>query len=37
MISLKESTIKEWCEFEDASTYEYAHGEVKTLKTTSIK
>jgi hypothetical protein len=30
-------TIKEWGEFEEKSTYEYAHAEVKALKTASPK
>lgn len=29
--------IKEWREFEEKSTYEYAHNEAKTFKTAPAK
>ncbi|CAF2356522.1 unnamed protein product [Rotaria sp. Silwood2] len=37
IIPKKRDTIKEWHNFEDAYTYEYAHDEVKALKTASMK
>ncbi|CAF3967063.1 unnamed protein product, partial [Adineta steineri] len=35
MIPINKNRIKEWYEFERASTYEYAHVQVKSLKPTS--
>ncbi len=35
MIPKDGQRIKEWYEFEGASTYEYAHGEVKASKVAS--
>ncbi|CAF1416982.1 unnamed protein product [Adineta steineri] len=35
MIPINNNRIKEWYEFEGASTYEYAHAQVKSLKPTS--
>jgi hypothetical protein len=32
MIPINTDVIQEWCEFEGASTYEYAHAEVKAAK-----
>ncbi|CAF3344944.1 unnamed protein product [Rotaria sp. Silwood1] len=37
IISKKKHTIKEWNDFEDAFTSEYAHDEVKALNNASIK
>jgi beta-galactosidase GanA len=37
MIPKQFHTIKKWREFEEKSTYEYAHAEVKALKTSSPK
>jgi len=37
MISKDEKRIKDWYEFEGASTYEYAHDEVKAAKAASKK
>ncbi len=37
IISKKNSIIKEWREFEERCTYEYAHNEVKALKAKSAK
>ncbi|UJR22717.1 hypothetical protein I4U23_025751 [Adineta vaga] len=36
MIPVNEDVEKRWYEFEGASTYEYAHAEVKALKTTAL-
>ncbi|CAF3948648.1 unnamed protein product, partial [Rotaria sp. Silwood2] len=36
MIPINKSCIKDWYEFEGASTYEYAHTEAKLSKTTSM-
>ncbi|CAF1177771.1 unnamed protein product [Rotaria sp. Silwood1] len=36
IIPINKSFIKDWYEFEGASTYEYAHTEAKTSKTTSM-
>jgi len=35
MIPINKDVIKDWYEFEGASTYEYAHAEVKTSKVAS--
>jgi hypothetical protein len=35
MIPINEDVIKEWYEFEGASTYEYAHAEVRIAKMAS--
>lgn len=37
MIAKKESTVKEWCEFENAITNDYAHNEVKALNILNAK
>jgi len=35
MIPVNKNTLKKWHEFEGASTYEYAHAEVKASKAAS--
>jgi hypothetical protein len=37
MIPENKSRIKDWYEFEGASTYEYAHAEVKASRAASTK
>ena len=37
IIPVEESRAKEWCEFEGASTYEYAHAQVRALRIASAK
>ncbi|CAF3973574.1 unnamed protein product, partial [Rotaria sordida] len=36
MIPINKNCIKDWCEFEGASTYEYAHTEAKASKVASM-
>ena len=35
MIPINRETVKDWYEFEGASTYEYAHAEVRAAKLAS--
>jgi len=37
MIPKNDSIKKDWCDFEESTTYEYAHNEVKAMKTASMK